>query len=281
MATRVNSLSFPSFPPPPHINQLLQQFGLPPLRAVPDRNQPPPRLPEIQVRRIALRPLLAPFVFLIFRTVLLFYFVAPARKPIFGILVFAWMLWEIWIPIRNGMLRGWRRAEQEQRGNDDVGNGEAGPAAGEQGDQVGNARARNGPIGPGFGMVDQQANAILENLGSMNIQNEEGIIARNLPHEAEPSIGHKIITFISLLVTTLHPAVWNRRRAALRQREGRIRTEASARTTPPPAEGGQDQDDARRTELHARLIAQHARRPQWLQRYIDRVVASDWVDDAD
>ncbi|TFK76045.1 hypothetical protein BDN72DRAFT_362541 [Pluteus cervinus] len=275
-----NYIQTPTFTtlPPPQINELLQrlgQLGVPPLRAAADRNQGAnARL--IELREIPLRPLMAPFLLLIFRTLLLLYFVAPARKPIFGILVFAWMLWEIWVPIRNGLLRGLRRAaaDGEQRQN-----GDAAPPVNPvdaNGVQPQLPRQRNGALAGG---IDQQAAAVFDSLGTMNIQDEERLL--NLTNAEEPGIGHKIMTFFSLLITTTHPAVWDRRRVALRQREGRIRTEANGRAPPPPNENGEALQDDRRTQTRDELVAQHGLRAGWVRRYIERVVTSDWIDDAD
>lgn len=269
-------------PLPPNVNQLLQQLGLPQLRVPAERNQPVLANGNA-LREIPLRPLLAPLLMLLFRTALLLYFVAPARKPIFGILIFAWMLWEIWVPIRNGLVRGWRRAlaEDQQRQN-----GGAAP----QGQQAAQPNVAAGVGGGGGGgevraagdRLDNQANAVLENLGNMNINAEEQIINQITgPATEEPGLAHKVMTFFGLLITTMHPAVWNRRRTALRQREGRIRTEANVRATPPPEEGADTPPDEARAQLRADLVAQHDRRPQWVQRYIARVVDADWVDDSD
>jgi hypothetical protein len=78
----------------------------------------------------------------------------------------------------------------------------------------------------------------------------------------------------------------------LRQREGRIRTEANAREREPEApsadvngDGENATTEAERIErervarVRAELVAQHARRPRWVQAYVDRVRAGEWVDD--
>jgi hypothetical protein len=111
---------------------------------------------------------------------------------------------------------------------------------------------------------------------------------RAMPAE-EPGLIHKVTTFFGLLVLTLHPAVWNRRRAVLRQREGRIKTEANARERAPEtpsveARGSEanataDGDMAERDRVRSELFAQHARRPRWVQDYVDRVRRGEWVDD--
>jgi hypothetical protein len=131
-------------------------------------------------------------------------------------------------------------------------------------------------------------------VAKLNIPAEEEALAASerMPPAEEPGLVHKFTTFLSLLVLTLHPAVWNRRRAVLRQREGRVKTEANAREREPEtpsveANGGEDNatTEAERTErqrvarTRAELVAQHARRSRWVQAYVDRVRRGEWVDD--
>lgn len=121
--------------------------------------------------------------------------------------------------------------------------------------------------------------AVFDGLANLNIQTEEEAIRRGAPAE-EPGLGAKVVAFVALLVTTIHPAVWNRRRAALRQREGQIRMDANARA----AELDETVDDPQaqaRIQRRAELIAQHAQRPSWLRAYMERVVEGGWVDEAD
>lgn len=279
-----------SGPVPPHLNQILQQLGLPhaQLRAAPNQNLIVNQIHDNQIHNgiraempgLPLRPFLAPILMLVFRTLLLLYFVAPARKPIFGILLVAWMLYEIWQPIRDGLLRGWRRVDPQVQG---AAPGPAGPAG--NGAQAQEAQQRAPvpiPARPGAAGGAPAGNAIenqvLDGLANMNIQREEETI-NQAPgaNIEEPGLWHKTVTFINLLAITLHPAVWNRRRVALRQREGRIRTEANGRRPPNPDE----EESPERAEIRANLIAQHLRRPAWVRRYMERVLIEDWVDDSD
>lgn len=271
-------------PAPPHVNQLLQQLGLPPLRVAQNQNgnpMPGPNNAILEVREINLRPLLAPLVMLVFRTTLLMYFVAPARKPIFGILILVWMLYEIWQPIRNALRNGLGRNPQgpaenrpdvraphnpvQPNGNNDAQAAAPQPAA--------NAAVPGRPV-----TLDVQADAIFHTLANINIQEEEAMLreASGVPI-VEPGLGHKITTFLALLMTTLHPAVWNRRRIALRRREGTIRTEANMRSSAPAEEG----ETETAVQIREELRTQFHRRPGWIQRYIERVVVEDWVDDSD
>jgi hypothetical protein len=261
-------------PIPPNVNMMLQQLGLPQLRVVQNHN-PNGILPEL--REMPLRPLLAPLMMLLFRALLLLYFVAPARKPIFGVLVVAWMLYEIWQPIRNGFVRGLRRGVPDQVGQDGPARQEPRPAQ----DAPEVPRPPQNFLGAVMAeRVDNHAAAVLlDTVASFNISTEEQIL-NDVPGAVtrEPGVGHKLITFLGLFLMTLHPAVWNQRRAALRRREGRITTEENMRNRPTAdAEGEEGQNETRAQELRA----QHARRPRWIRDYMERVVAGDWVDDSD
>ncbi|KAF8897401.1 hypothetical protein BD779DRAFT_1490613 [Infundibulicybe gibba] len=278
--TTSHTLPSQSVPIPPNVNALLQQLGLPhpriPPAANPNQN---PILPEL--RELPIRPLLAPLFLLIFRTMLLLYFVAPARKPIFGILILAWMLYEIWQPIRNGMMRGWRHAVADNQQHQDVNlRQNLNPDQGANGGP-GQRPPAGGPGGTPANRDQNHVGPLLDTLGNQNIQAEEQLLSDTPGTEPrEPSLGHKALTFCSLLFTTLHPAVWNRRRVALRSREGRIRTEAHARERI-DSDGDEGSENETRARARAELIAQHARRPQWIRNYIDRVMVGDWVDDSD
>ncbi|KAF4619414.1 hypothetical protein D9613_005370 [Agrocybe pediades] len=282
---------------PADVNELLRRLGMPPLRvannnANPLANQNNPVVAEI--RQIPIRPLLAPLIMLLLRTLLLLYFVAPARKPFFSILVLAWMLYEIWQPIRHALNRA--ANPNEALGRDDINRPRPGQNPGQPQQQANggpqapvgvnpgvNVPIRPGPVGPVT--LDAQAGAIFDTLANINIEEEQRILdqAAGAP-TTEPGLGHKIWTFLALFLTTLHPAIWNRRRVALRRREGVVRTEANVRNAPPPtveegAEPTPEQNAA--IQRQEELRAQHARRPRWIQRYMARVVAEDWVDDSD
>lgn len=274
---------------PREVNQLLQQLGLPPLRVQNGAlNQ---NRGNVLIRDINLRPLLGPFMMLIIRTLLLVYFVSPARKPVFGILVGAWILYEAWGPIRAAMgdrhgVPGVNAAPRQ---------GEAAPMAPAGPVQHGVAQVRPQGQGAAPRLPDpaqhvNQAEALIEGLANINIPaEEEALVASERASPAEePGLAQKVTAFLSLFVLTLHPAVWNRRRVLLRQREGRIRIEANAREREPdPPSGGGEQatTEVEKTErervagVRAELVAQHARRPRWVQAYVDRVRMGEWVDD--
>ena len=273
------------------VNLLLQRLGLPPLRvqqpqaANNNRNHPNHALREL--REIPVRPLLMPLVFLVLRTFLLLYFVAPAREPVLGILIVAWMLYEFFLPIRNALRRNVQRPaafEDQQRQNN----------AGRAGDNdaaniPGGGRQGQGPegLGPQAAPAAQPANVPLPRMAGMdtgslfhalaivNLDAEQQTL--NMTPDApmeEPSLWHKVVTFFTLLVTTTNPAMWDIRRAALRRREGQLRTEANLWNRP-------DEEEGDRREVRDNAQAQHRRRPEWVRRYIERVVATDWLDDAE
>jgi hypothetical protein len=83
-------------------------------------------------------------------------------------------------------------------------------------------------------------------------------------------------------VVTLHPEVYNRRRAALRQREGRLRTEMNAMEHEPEGrEDGQSlsEEEERRHEFRRQLQTQHTQRAIWVRQYVDRVRGGDWIEE--
>ncbi|THV08697.1 hypothetical protein K435DRAFT_708706 [Dendrothele bispora CBS 962.96] len=270
---------------PPHVSALLQQMGLPQPNAA--LGQPP--VPQanranvvIQAREIHIRPFVLPLAMLLLRILLLLYFVAPARKPVFGILIFAWVMYEIWQPIRNGLARGLQRAVVADQRHQQNAAADAAAAPRAPGDQGADPVQPDGPLqnpqrpAPGAGAELANAAVVLDALANYDVQEEESNLANGAP---EPSFGRKAAAFVTLLLATVHPAVWDRRRAQLRRREGRIRTETNAMEA--QDEGEDNAQNARRAERRRELLAQHARRPPWIQRYIARVVRGEWVDDSD
>ncbi|KAG9219141.1 hypothetical protein CCMSSC00406_0001551 [Pleurotus cornucopiae] len=294
---------------PPNINDLLQQLGFPRVQLPAGANQ------RVAVNHVNVnvnaqneggaiadlpfRRLIVPLSMLLLRTVLLLYFVAPIRKPVFAALVIMWVTYEGWQAIRNWFGQLGRPAGQQpgagaaaaQGGNNAV------PVQGNQGNAPQPAaHGRPGAAAPrGQATIEQQVTAAFNTLSTMNIQTEDYFL--NIPADRMPiqriSFLTKLTTFIILFFTTLHPAAWNRRRVALRQREGRIRTEAVIRNSEErEVEGGDEGDDngerQRRSveykafnERRQALIDAHARKPKWIKEYLERVLAGEWVDDAD
>ncbi|GJE84473.1 hypothetical protein PsYK624_005490 [Phanerochaete sordida] len=257
--------------PTTNLNQYLQQVGIPPLRLAPNQpnnpNDPNNAVPEI--RAIPLRALLMPLVMLSFRTFLLMYFFSPSKRPFFGIILSLWILYETW-----GVVRG-------VLGNDRP----AGQAAGQpRADAAAPNQGANAPRGqaaaPAAGAAPSERHGhfdfLLNYMANMSLSSEDAVLDANAP-APPPSVLRRTKAFVSLMLTTLHPAVWDRRRNVLRRREGRLRTEANVRESV-PAEGSAE-EDASRAQARAQVLARHERRPQWVQRYVERVQVTEWADD--
>jgi len=247
-------------------------MGLPPLRnihnaeAVPNQEQGRALnlLPDV-----AIRPLLASLFMLIVRASLLLYLVAPTRKPIFAVLIIAWMLYEIWQPIRNHLLRHLQENEQDAA--------RPGARAPAQADAP-----RPDDLGA---QLRSQVRELVETLGNMNLEAEQEALTHATLENEDPGMGRRIGqrigqtigTFVTLVFLTLHPAIWNQRRVALRLREEAVRTEVHNGTR-------LDQTDVEEgdglTEREGQVIQafreRHSQRPMWIQRYIERVVHNDW-----
>ena len=55
---------------------------------------------QLEIPALPLRDLVIPLFLLVVRTVFLLYFFSPIEKPVFGILIGAWMFYEAWNAIR-------------------------------------------------------------------------------------------------------------------------------------------------------------------------------------
>lgn len=252
---------------PVHVNAHLQQIGLPPLRV----RQENAMIAEL--RAVPMRALAGPLFMLTLRTLFLLYFFSPFQKPVLGIIVTAWLLYETWNTIRNAIPR------LHVRGNhaDDarMRPAEAPPPA-----LAPHAPLRAAPVQPHRMPIQRQRPAsetLMDTLANANLREETNALDSRPEAMAVPTVGHRIKTFIQLLVLTAHPAMWDRRRTALRQREGRVRTEMNALEAPGPTEGT---GDGEANEVRARARAEHSRRPVWVSEYMERVRrGGDWVDD--
>jgi hypothetical protein len=301
---------------PPYVNDLLEQLGLPPLRAIANANvdvtaQPgvaeAPAVPEHAeaniIREIPIRALLAPLLMLVFRTVLLLYFFSPTHKPLIGLCIVAWVMYEIWTHVRIVILRPLERAGRNGAGAGANGaqaaaavvpaappvaqaNGHAGglhPAP-PTGPTTNPGQTRDGQQAQGPPMPSQ-SNGIIDSISLINIHSENRLLwpmQQPLRLPEPPGFLHKAISFLSLIVVTLHPEVYNRRSAALRQREGRLRTEMNIIEHEPEArEDGQPlgEEEQGRQEFRQQLRIQHARRANWVRQYVDRVRGSDWIEE--
>ncbi|KAJ8473764.1 hypothetical protein ONZ45_g16172 [Pleurotus djamor] len=296
---------------PPNINELLQQLGLPRVQLQHEPNARPVNQPNAAVRNAVaaephIRRLLVPLSMLLLRTALLLYFVAPIRKPVFAALVLMWVLYEAGQAVRTwfGQIGRARAPAQVQVPNP----GAAVPAQPANGAANGPAPApglqQPVPRAPGAGpraplTFEQQVSFIFGALSNVNLQTEDYFLTTSDDRQVVRRISFltKFTTFIILFFVTLHPAAWNKRRAALRQREGRIRTEAAIRRSEErdvtePGDGEGEGEASEQTRAHVvenrafnerrrKLVEAHARKPEWMKEYITRVVAGDWVDEAD
>lgn len=277
MVAPVISRSIPSqtVPIPPHVNQVLQQMGLPPL---PNQNAAPaPDLNRINIElrnllpQAHLRPLLFPLGMMIFRTLLLLYFFAPARKPVMGLIILGCLAYELWHILLPAGAREPRQEPRPEAARDAA----APPQPVRADNHLGDAAQPGGPAAPA-GQRNQvnQPVPLMDALANVNLDAEERALSGHVSNP--PTLTEKMVTFFGLLATTVHPAVWDRRRAVLRRREGQVRTETTVRE-----QADEEGESEARTQRRAELVAQHARRPGWVQDYIRRVEAGDWVDDAD
>ncbi|KAI0091887.1 hypothetical protein BDY19DRAFT_566084 [Irpex rosettiformis] len=265
--------------PTANLNQHLHQLGFPGLRAVPGQNvnQNPadPNVVAFEVRAIPLRALMVPLMMLLFRTFLLVYFFSPSKRPIFGLILSAWIFYEAW-----GALRGVLGGDRPNNANAEGQQGQAGNGAAQPPPVAGDPAANGGDnnINVNVTRNRQAANQSLSDqlidiVGTSRIEEEE----RELDGGSRSTPGPfaKARLFTTLFVSTLHPAVWDRRRDALRKREGRLRTEANVR---------ESEIDESTTEERLRsreeVTARHQRRAGWVQQYVERVLRTEYVDDA-
>ncbi|KAF9651222.1 hypothetical protein BDM02DRAFT_3091734 [Thelephora ganbajun] len=250
----------------------------------------------INFRQFPVRALLTPLFMLAMRATLIMYFFSPDQTPFFGAIMGLWILYEAWSAIRAAVAATQDPAEHRGDENGQVQgdiNGGAG-VAGPNG-QEGQDAAR--PSDP----RRQQMNAILNAVANINIREENEMLeaSGDLP---PPTFVHGVKTFASLMIVTLIPALWDRRRAELMRREGALRTEmdvitaaraplsfsgsaAQARNAPTEGEGeneasAQEQEESRRArDLKWAVIQKHARRPDWVREYVERAGKMEYYDD--
>lgn len=291
---------------PPEVNELLQHLGLPPLRAIPNVNAgatpqpgPVPVGPAVPdqaganpLREIPIRALLAPLLMVVLRTVLLLYFFAPTRKPILGLCIAAWIIYEMWTHVRIVVLRPLNRANGDAAGADNVNRAapappppappnaqrnEQAPSEPRESDTDNTLQSAQGPPTPG------QPTGLIDSLALINIHNENKLLWPTQPtRAADPfTFTQKATIFLSLIIATLHPELHNRRRTALRQREGRLRTEMSAMERIPEAteNGEPSEEESRMRRYREQLQIQHGRRALWVKEYVDRSRNGDWIDE--
>ena len=231
----------------------------------PNANPNDPNNVVVAEIRVPLRALLMPLIMLTFRTFLLLYFFSPSKRPFFGVVLSLWILWETWGALRR--VFGGNRppaALGQARGDAAAAAGAVDPAANPQ------AQAAT-PPGENHGQFD----FLINFFANMGMASDDAILDNAVPAR-EPSPLTKAKQFVSLMLTTLHPAVWDRRRTALRRREGRLRTEANLRESQPPADG---EEDTGRAQARTQAVMKHERRQPWVKQYIERVETTEWAED--
>ncbi|TFK99090.1 hypothetical protein BDV98DRAFT_551732, partial [Pterulicium gracile] len=106
----------------PHVNQVLQQLGLPQVPAHAQGQIGNAQIPIVvgngggRARQFPMRALLAPLLLLFFRTALLLYFFAPMRKPLGWIMVLVYVVYEIYSAVMGALPQPPRDAPGLQRG---------------------------------------------------------------------------------------------------------------------------------------------------------------------
>ncbi|TCD66950.1 hypothetical protein EIP91_000728 [Steccherinum ochraceum] len=278
--------------PNPNLNVHLQQLGLPALRLAPNQNAPRnpadpnnPLVPEI--RAIPIRALMVPLMMLTFRTILLMYFFSPSKRPLFGVVLSAWILYEAWNAFRVVLGHGDRPRRRRDRDGAAAGAGDNADAVGGAGQaaRAGAPAAGAGAGASGSGRSSRSwTHTLLDKLANFQLVTEELALVGDPTNAVPvPTILHRVKTFCVLLATTLHPAVWDRRRSYIKRREGRVRNEASIRAEDSQTESNDQEPPTAaaeaRAQLRGHLLTRHERRPAWVKEYIDRVLTSEWADD--
>jgi len=215
-----------------------------------------------------------------------------------GAMMLIWVIWELVGAVRGAFGQAERRNNARgafPRGQDaGAGAGNAGgnpnapadanqPAQRRQGGGIGEAANPNRP--------PSTQDLILNHLSQINIQEESHFVEPSSTPPVTsppPTLLHKAKTFFILLVLTLHPAIWDRRRTTLRAREGRIRDEARTREA---RIGQRERERQEREEMRRRgaevpdeepeaEVAPVVPKPFWVVEYSQRVRSGDWVDDS-
>jgi len=289
---------WPQFPPTPTPTILYPPAPVHPNVPLPNVAQPQAEgevLFEIGInfRQFPVLALLTPLFMLVMRATLIMYFFSPSQTPFFGVIMGLWVLYEAWGAIRAAVAATRDPAE---------------PGQGEDGQVPGGINGGAGVPGPNgqegqdaarpSDSTREQANVILDAVANINLRGENEMleVSGDLP---PPTFVHTAKTFVSLMIVTLIPALWDRRRTELTRREGSLRTEmeviTSARAAPSfsgsaaqaPTEGegeseasAQEREESRRArELKLATIQKHARRPDWVREYVERAGRMEYYED--
>lgn len=264
------------------------------------------------------------------RAALFMYFFTPARKPLWAACIVAWMGWEVYVVLRHAGRE--RRREQGGGDDPviarDDGGGNAGVGAPDAGGPA--VAGQAGPVNQGrlppnrgqqFGVLPVRAEdveQVVERLATVNLATESSLLTRSIadlpPPPSAPTEGaapvvpprrpersspayerallHRIGTFFFLLVVSLVPAIWDRRRARIREREGWVRDmfavgrPLNPTPTPPPNANGAEGEEAPVPPPQPSGTDEAARRreglpPGWQTLYVERVLEGDIGDDAE
>ncbi|KAI0033787.1 hypothetical protein K488DRAFT_47009 [Vararia minispora EC-137] len=278
------------------MNRNTTERGRPPTQA----QQPPANMqqPErVIVWELNLRPLFLPLMAHCLRTVLLLwlFFPAASRQPLIAAAIMGWFFYELWKTVQGALVR--LNPPRPGPGGPAPQAGAAGqrPQPGPPGAPAPQGQAPGQAAPPAAGVARHPnvpnhqniayPNLFVESLSRLNLADEQAALDGR-PH-TQPNQGRRLLSFFSLMLLTASPAYWDRRRALLKQREGRIRTELRARQNlnEPLPERGEEVDEATRRANEARqraraeLAAAHERRPAWVRDYVERVARDEWVDE--
>lgn len=234
-------------------------------------------------------------------------------------------MWEVWGPVRRalGLGDGENEAAGQQQqggavnanGGQHGGNGNGNDAGQVRIDDPAAAGAQvppnpNPPVnGNGNPPAIANGDSIIDTLASIDIPQGEVALASFGPSPdtnpnaqtndvqaqlvPEPSLLNKSVSFLALFLATAHPAVWNKRRRYLSEREGRVREEmrmllagnedssanerGEGEGEGEGAQGGPvvgEELNARRAQAQAVARERYIRRPEWVKRYMMRVVSA-------
>ena len=245
----------------------------------------------INLRQFPMRALLTPLFMLVMRATLIMYFFSPGQTPFFGVIMGLWVLYEAWSAVRAAVAA--TRDPAEPRRDEDGQGGGINGGAGAPGPNGLDGQDPARPSDP----TRQQMNAILDAVANINMRAESEMLEApgDLP---PPTLFHKVKTFTTLMIVTLIPALWDRRREELTRREGTLRTEMNvinAARAPPSASGSaaqtqnpsteaevseEEREEAKKArERKLAIIQKHARRADWVREYVERAGRVEHYDD--
>jgi len=247
----------------------------------------------INFRQFPMRALLTPLFMLAMRATLIMYFFSPGQTPFFGVIMGMWILYEAWGAIR-AAVAATRDPAQPRR--DEDGQGQGGINGGADFPGLNEHEERDAARHSEYAQ-----NLIPNALANINLGDENAMLFRS-SDPPPPTFFHKVKTFVSLILITLVPALWDRRREELRRRENMLRTEmnvitsamaapsfsgSAAQARDPPTEGDGESEDSvqereelrRARELKLAIIQKHARRPDWMREYVERAGRMEHYDD--